>query len=77
MGRVALSLAAVGAFAVVIAPSFATAGAAKDPFEAMAVHRAAELGPAPDVAFTTPDGAPARVGDFRGKVVLLGFFTTW
>ena len=69
MGRVALSLAAVVAFA--------TAGAAKDPFEAMTVHRAADLAPAPNVAFTTPDGTPARVNDFRGKVVLLGFFTTW
>ena len=77
MGRVALSLAAVGVVAMVIAPSFATAGAAKDPFEAMTVHRAADLAPAPNVAFTTPDGTPARVNDFRGKVVLLGFFTTW
>jgi hypothetical protein len=48
----------------------------KDPFDAMVVHRPVEVAPAPDVAFHRLDGREARVRDLRGKVVLLGFFTT-
>ena len=33
--------------------------------------------PAPDIAFTTIDGREVRIRDFRGKPILLGFFTTW
>lgn len=33
--------------------------------------------PAPDVAFTGPDGRPARLSDFRGKVVVLNLWATW
>ena len=32
--------------------------------------------PAPDFSFTL-DGKPARLSDFRGKVVLLNFWATW
>lgn len=49
---------------------------AKDPFEAMAVQRPAASAAAPDVAFVTADGRAARLETLRGKVVLLGFFTT-
>ncbi|HMA13649.1 MAG: TlpA family protein disulfide reductase [Bacteroidota bacterium] len=33
--------------------------------------------PAPSEAFQTLDGAPAALGDFRGKVVLVNFWATW
>lgn len=56
------------------APS--TALAATDPFEAMSVQRPAEPVALPDLVFVTPEGRAARLGELRGKVVLLGFFTT-
>jgi peroxiredoxin len=33
--------------------------------------------PAPDFSFTSLDGKPARLSDYRGKVVLLDFWGTW
>ncbi len=74
MGRGALTfalalVAAIGSWAAI-------ATAAKDPFEAMSVHRPAELVAAPDLTFLTAEGREARLGELRGKVVLLGFFTT-
>ena len=32
---------------------------------------------APGVSFNGPDGAPARLTDFRGKVVVLNLWATW
>jgi hypothetical protein len=55
----------------------AGAEATRDPFDAMAIDRVAAPTPAPDVAFRTLDGREVRVGDLRGRLVLLGFFTTW
>jgi len=52
-------------------------GAGRDPFEVLGVLRPAEPLAAPDVAFRALDGRAARLGELRGKVVLLGFFTTW
>jgi len=49
----------------------------RDPFDVMVIDRVSEPSPAPDVAFQTLDGGKVRVGDLRGKLVLLGFFTTW
>ncbi len=51
--------------------------AARDPFDAMAIDRVVAPTPAPDVVFRTLDGREMRVGDLRGRLVLLGFFTTW
>jgi thiol-disulfide isomerase/thioredoxin len=39
--------------------------------------RAEELQPAPDVEFTDLSGAPAKLSDFRGKVVLVNLWATW
>jgi cytochrome oxidase Cu insertion factor (SCO1/SenC/PrrC family) len=47
-----------------------------DPFEAMDVERADGVAPAPDLTFQTLDGREVRLHELRGKVVLLGFFTT-
>ena len=75
MGRVALRAAAV--FVLLTAmPFVATAGGAKDPFDAMAVHRPAEPFAAPELVFTSLDGHEVRLSSLRGKVVVLGFFTT-
>ena len=75
MGRIALRGAAL--FVLLTAmPFVTTAGGAKDPFEAMAVQRPAAPSPAPELVFTTLDGREARLSDLRGKVIVLGFFTT-
>jgi hypothetical protein len=55
------------------APSAAGGQGATDPFEAMSVQRPAEPVAAADLAFA--EGREARLGEFRGRVVLLGFFT--
>jgi cytochrome oxidase Cu insertion factor (SCO1/SenC/PrrC family) len=49
----------------------------RDPFEAMAIDRVTAPTLAPDVVLRTLDGREVRVGDLRGQLVLLGFFTTW
>lgn len=33
--------------------------------------------PAPDVAFTGPDGKPVTLADFRGQVVVMNLWATW
>ncbi len=71
----ALKLAAV-LVALALAAGTATADEAHL-FEAMAALRVTPSVPAPDVAFQGLDGAPARLGAFRGRPVLLTFFTTW
>ena len=53
-------------------PSLAT----EDPFAAMGVQRPANPGPAPDLELPNLDGSKVHIKDFRGKVVLLGFFST-
>jgi cytochrome oxidase Cu insertion factor (SCO1/SenC/PrrC family) len=70
--RNVIASALVLAFAAAPSPVIAAA----DPFEAMAVQRPAEAVAAPDLVFVSPEGREARLGDLRGKVVLLGFFTT-
>jgi len=44
------------------------------PAEAYAARRPV---PAPDFQLRTLDGKPVRLSDFRGKVVLMNFWTTW
>ncbi|RZJ06145.1 MAG: TlpA family protein disulfide reductase [Brevundimonas sp.] len=36
-----------------------------------------EAEPAPDYAFVSPDGSPARLADFRGKVVVVNVWAMW
>lgn len=33
--------------------------------------------PMPDLAFEGPDGGPAKLSDFRGRIVLLNLWATW
>ena len=60
--------------AVAISPA---GGAPGDPLESMGVLRPAEPVTAPDPPFRSLDGREMRLSALRGKVVLLGFFTTW
>jgi cytochrome oxidase Cu insertion factor (SCO1/SenC/PrrC family) len=69
------SLVALGLLFVVVAGA-APIWAADDPFVTMDVDRAGLPVPAPDLAFRSLDGQEVRLRDLRGRVVLLGFFTT-
>jgi hypothetical protein len=60
--------------AIASAGGRATAG---DPLDSMGVHRPAEVVVAPDPPFRALDGREVRVSQLRGRVVLVGFFTTW
>lgn len=53
------------------------ARAEPDPFPAMNALRATPPVPVPAVMFKGLDGRPARLEVFRGRTVLLTFFTTW
>ena len=75
--RCKLRVTAVLALVLLLSGGVAGAAANRDPFDAMVVDRVAKPAPAPGVVFRTLDGREARVGDFRGKLMLLGFFTTW
>ena len=52
------------------------AQAAEDLFAAVGVQRPANAIPVPDLSLPSLDGATLHLKDLRGKVVLLGFFTT-
>jgi thiol-disulfide isomerase/thioredoxin len=56
------------------APSLAGGGAGPNLGQFTALH--APL-PAPAVAFTTRDGAPKQLADFKGKLVLVNLWATW
>lgn len=76
MGRAALRLTIAALLLVAAVPLTAPAGGPKDPFDALGVHRPVDPFPAPDLTFRTLDGREAGLKGLRGKVVLLGFFTT-
>ena len=76
MERPTVTFAAV-ALVVLAATAMAPAAQEKNPFEAMDALRLPSPMPAPDVAFQSLDGRPVHVSQFRGRPVLLTFFTTW
>ena len=53
------------------------AAAQPDPFLAMNAMRPLSPAPVPDVTFRGLDGEVARLESFRGRPILLTFFTTW
>lgn len=55
----------------------APAAAQPDPFLAMNAMRPLSPAPVPDVTFRRLDGQVARLESFRGRPILLTFFTTW
>jgi hypothetical protein len=62
--------------ALVLIGAIRPAQAAEDLFVSTAVQRLAQFEPAPALALTNLEGNTVHLQDFRGKVVLLGFFTT-
>ena len=76
MARGALRLVTVTLAASVIA-SWLPVQAQPDPLAAMNALSATPHAPAPDVAFQTLDGRGVSLAAFRGRPVLLTFFTTW
>lgn len=50
--------------------------AAVDPYQALSVLRMPKTS-APDFSLPQVNGKTARLSDFKGKVVLLGFFKTF
>ncbi len=71
-GLVSLALSAV-----VIVGAVASANGAPDPFEALGAEPLLEVKPGAALALPGLDGKIVRVPDqFKGKVVLLSFFTT-
>ena len=65
---------ALGAAMLGLGPGSAISG---DPFADLAVERLAEPRPAPTLSLPALSGRTVKVPDeFRGKVVLLAFFTT-
>jgi cytochrome oxidase Cu insertion factor (SCO1/SenC/PrrC family) len=74
--RAGMLTVSLGLLMVTLAGSEA-GGAGRDPFEVLGVLRPAKLLAAPDVPFRSLEGREVRLGELRGKVVLVGFFTTW
>ena len=73
----ALSLRGMVALGLTALALAARAGAGEDPFTALGVERIANPRPAPSIVFPDLNGRLVNVTEeFRGKVVLLGFFTT-
>jgi cytochrome oxidase Cu insertion factor (SCO1/SenC/PrrC family) len=66
--------------AVVLGALWGAAPAARpqpEPFQAMRALPAEPPVVAPAVTFQDLDGRPVGLGSFRGRPVLLTFFTTW
>ena len=71
--RVVLTLLAWGLTIGATGPAVAQ----PDPFSAMNAVQATSPAPVPDVSFRGLDGEAARLESFRGRPILLTFFTTW
>ncbi len=77
MGTHALRTVVAILFVGLAAGRPASATAQPDPFEEMNSLRVTPPVAAPDVRFQGLDGRPASLKVFRGRPVLLTFFTTW
>ena len=67
-----------GFLALIIFTVLASAryAAAVDPYQALSVLRIRKIS-APDFSLPQVDGKRIRLSDYKGKVVLLGFFKTF
>ena len=70
-------IARAGAIAVLLALLTGRAVGAEEPSETLRLTRLGGGEPAAEFSVATPDGAALRLGDLRGKVVLLNFWATW
>jgi cytochrome oxidase Cu insertion factor (SCO1/SenC/PrrC family) len=73
MGRRALR----GLALALLTAAWTLSVAEDDAFGPLRALRVTPPAPAPSVAFKTLDGKPATLDEFRGRPVLLTFFTTW
>lgn len=69
--------ASLAALAVLALLASGVPGVADDPLAAMEVLLAERGKEASDFTLPDPEGKRVSLRDFRGKVVLLTFFTTW
>jgi len=76
VGRPALTLAAATVL-LLSAMGAAPTAQERNPFEQMQALRLVKPVQAPAVVFRTLEGRQARLGELRGRPVLLTFFTTW
>ncbi|MGH7264222.1 MAG: TlpA family protein disulfide reductase [Candidatus Rokuibacteriota bacterium] len=76
LGQIVRSSPVAGVLLLLGVVGVAPVRSASDPFAAMAVDQAGLPVPAPDVAFRSLEGREVRLRELRGRVVLLGFFTT-
>ncbi len=74
----------IAAFAMIVFAAYATMipiGSLTSPFASTAhaqIQTAAKVGAlAPDIGFTTVEGAEYRLSDFRGRPVMLWFYASW
>jgi len=68
----------LAAASMLVAAMAVSAGSAQpEPFGPMQALRVTPPAPAPDVTLQDLDGGPVRLAMFRGRPVLLTFFTTW
>ena len=65
------------AVSVLLFPISSLGGAPADPLAAMGVVLTERGNEPPDFTLPDPDGKRIGLRDFRGKIVLLTFFTTW
>jgi peroxiredoxin len=66
----------LGLLALALAPPAGAAGD-PDPYQVLGLVRSPAVKPAPAFTLATPGGPVLRLGDHRGKVVLLNFWATW
>lgn len=77
MGARPLMLGAALSVLVAVVAVGSPARTQPDPFVSMQALRVTPPTPSPEVTFQALDGRPAQLAMFRGRPVLLTFFTTW
>jgi len=73
--RFFVAMAAV-CFAAMLPVLGSAAGAADEAFAAMRVDKVVPPRPAANLVLQAIDGAPIRLADFKGKVLIVGFLMT-
>lgn len=72
-----ISILLVILVALAIFPTLKGSDAAVDPILAAGLKKFKERVNAPSFAIEDMEGNPLKLEDFRGKIVLIGFWATW